>query len=280
MKVLISVDMEGVTGVTHPDDTLAHGADYAMYRRFMTRDADAAVKGAFDAGATEVIVNDSHMTMRNLLLEELDPRARVIKGFNKPLCMVQGIDDTVDALVCVGYHSCSGAEGGVLNHTLLGKEVQNLLFDGEPIGETRLNALVAGQFGVPVAFVCGDDTVCREARGVLGEDLPTYAVKDGIDMLTASCLHPEVTYEGIRTGVAKALGGLAGRRPHATGGEHRFAFEWNSTSIAETCAYIPTVRKTAPRVSEFATSDMTEAMKIIVAQLLLAMQVGNVEFYS
>jgi D-amino peptidase len=280
VKVLISVDMEGVTGVTHPDDTLAHGADYAMYRRFMTRDADAAVKGAFDAGATEVIVNDSHMTMRNLLLEDLDPRARVIKGFNKPLCMVQGIDDTVDALVCIGYHSCSGAEGGVLNHTLLGKEVQNLLFDGEPIGETRLNALIAGQFGVPIAFVSGDDTVCHEARGVLGDDLPAYAVKDGIDMLTASCLHPEVTYEGIRTGVSDALRDLADRGPHTVTGEHRFTFEWNSTSIAETCAYIPTVRKTAPRVSEFATSDMTEAMKVIVAQLLLAMQVGNVEFYS
>jgi D-amino peptidase len=272
--------MEGVTGVTHPDDTMPHGADYGMYRRFMTRDADAAVKGAFDAGATEVIVNDSHMTMRNLLLEDLDPRARVIKGFNKPLCMVQGIDDTVDAVVCVGYHSCSGAEGGVLNHTLLGKEVQNLLFDGEPIGETRLNALAAGQFGVPIAFVSGDDTVCREARGVLGEDLPTYAVKDGIDMLTASCLHPTVTYEGIRTGVADALGGLADRRPHTVTGEHSFAFEWNSTSIAETCAYIPTVRKTAPRISEFRSTDMTEAMQVIVAQLLLAMQVGNVDFYS
>lgn len=280
MKVLISVDMEGVTGVTHPDDTLAHGADYAMYRRFMTRDADAAIKGAFDAGATEVIVNDSHMTMRNLLLEELDPRARVIRGFNKPLCMVQGIDEEVDALVCVGYHSCSGTEGGVLNHTLMGKEVQNLLFDGEPIGETRLNALAAGQFGVPIAFVSGDDTVCREARGVLGDDLPTFAVKDGIDMLTASCLHPEVTYEGIRTGVADALRGLADRRPHTVTGEHSFAFEWNSTTIAETCAYIPTVRKTAPRISEFRTSDMTEAMQIIVAELLLAMQVGNVEFYS
>ena len=280
MKVLISVDMEGVTGVTHPDDTMPHGADYAMYRRYMTRDADAAVKGALEAGATEVIVNDSHMTMRNLLMEDLDPRARVIKGFNKPLCMVQGIDEEVDALVCVGYHSCSGAEGGVLNHTLLGKEVQNLLFDGEPIGETRLNALAAGQFGVPIAFVSGDDTLCREARGVLGDDLPAYAVKDGIDMLTASCLHPEVTYEGIRDGVADALRALPDRRPHTVTGEHSFAIEWNSTTIAETCSYIPTVRKTAPRISEFRTTDMTEAMQIIVLELLLAMQVGNVDFYS
>lgn len=280
MKVLISVDMEGVTGVTHPDDTLSHGADYSMYRRFMTRDADAAIKGAFDAGATEVVVNDSHMSMRNLLLEDLDPRARVIRGFNKPLCMVQGVDDTVDALVCVGYHACSGTEAGVLNHTLLGKEVHNLLLDGEPIGETGLNALVAGHFGVPVAFVAGDDAVCREARGLLGEDLPTYAVKDGIDMLTASCLHPDVTYEGIRTGVTNALRTVKDRRPHQVAGEHSFAFEWNSTTIASTCAYIPTVEQTGPRISEFRTANMAEAMQVIVAELLLAMQVGNVDFYS
>jgi D-amino peptidase len=280
VKVFISVDMEGVTGVTHPEDTLPTGADYPMFRRFMTRDADAAVKGAFDAGATEVVVNDSHWTMRNLLLEDIDSRARVIKGFNKPMCMVQGLDDTFDAAVFVGYHSCSGTESGVLNHTLLGKEVQNLLFDGEPIGETRLNALIAGQYGVPVVFVSGDDTVCSEARNALGGDLPTFAVKDGIDMLTASCLHPDVSYEGIRSGVARALAGRADRRPHRMQGEHTFAFEWNSTTIASTCAYIPTVRKPSPRVSEFTTGDMVEAMHVITAELLLALQVGQVDFYG
>ena len=172
MKVFISVDMEGVTGVTDPEDVLPDGADYARGRVFMTGDANAAILGAYDAGADEVLVNDSHWTMRNLLLEDLDPRARMIKGFQKPMCMVQGLDASYDAAVFVGYHSCAGTEGGVLNHTLLGKEVQNLLLDGEPIGETRLNALVAGELGVPVAFVAGDDKVCQEARAVLGEDLP------------------------------------------------------------------------------------------------------------
>ena len=280
MKVLVSVDMEGVTGVTHPDDTLAHGPDYAMHRRFMTRDANAAVEGAFDAGATEVIVNDSHMGMRNILLEELDPRVRLIRGSNKPLCMVEGVDGDIDAVVCVGYHSCSGTEGGVLNHTLMGKEVQNLLFDGEPIGETGLNALVAGHHGVPIAFVAGDDAVCREARKLLGPDLGTYAVKDGIDMLTASCLHPDVTYKGIRSGVAAALDGVSDLRPHVLPGEHSFAFEWNSTAIAAACAYIPGVELTGARTSEFRTADMTEALRVIVVQLLVAMQTGKVEFYS
>ncbi len=214
MKVFISVDMEGATALTDPEDVLPEGSDYQRGRVFMTGDANAAILGAFDAGATEVLVNDSHWIMRNLLIEQLDPRARVIKGFHKPMCMVQGLDGSFDAAVFVGYHSCSGTEGGILNHTLLGKEVHHMLLNGEPIGETRLNSLLAGHFGVPVVFVAGDDAVCREAEGVLGEDLATFAVKDGIDMFTGNCLHPEVTARGIRDGVAQALRETHGREPY------------------------------------------------------------------
>jgi D-amino peptidase len=154
VKVFISVDMEGVTAVTDPEDVLPDGSDYARGRVFMTGDANAAIQGAFDAGATEVVVNDSHWIMRNLLIEQLDPRARIIKGFHKPMCMVQGLDDSFDAAVFVGYHSCAGTEGGVLNHTLLGKEIQNMFLNGEPIGETPSAARRSG---------CSA-TTCRRTR--------------------------------------------------------------------------------------------------------------------
>jgi D-amino peptidase len=280
MKVFISVDMEGVTGVTDPADVLPDGADYQRGRVFMTGDANAAILGAYDAGATEVLVNDSHWTMRNLLLEQLDPRARLIKGMEKPMCMVQGLDASFDAAVFIGYHSCAGTEGGVLNHTLLGKEVQNLLLNGDPIGETRLNALVAGELGVPVAFVAGDDKVCQEARAVLGGDLPTYAVKDGFDMLVASCLHPQVTSNGIRDGVADALRNVSGREPHRPESELTYTFEWNSTTIASICECIPGVAKPTPRTTEYRAGSPSEAMPVIVAQLLLALQVGQQQIYS
>lgn len=280
MKVFISVDMEGVTGITDPEDVLPDGADYARGRVFMTGDANAAILGAYDGGATEVLVNDSHWTMRNLLLEDLDPRARMIKGFQKPMCMVQGLDASFDAAVFVGYHSCAGTEGGVLNHTLLGKEVQNLLLNGEPIGETRLNALVAGELGVPVAFVAGDDKVCHEARAVLGDDLPTYAVKDGFDMLVASCLHPAVTTQGIRDGVADSLRNISRRSPHVHDGELTYTFEWNSTTIASICEGIPGVAKPTPRTTEYRATSPSEAMPVIVTQLLLALQVGQQKIYS
>jgi D-amino peptidase len=280
MKVFVSVDMEGVTGITDPEDVLPDGADYQRGRVFMTGDANAAIRGAYDGGATEVLVNDSHWTMRNLLLEQLDPRARLIKGLQKPMCMVQGLDASFDAAIFVGYHSCAGTEHGVLNHTLLGKEVQNLLLDGEPIGETRLNALIAGELGVPVAFVAGDDTVCREAQSVLGADLPTFAVKDGIDMLVACCLHPEVTSAGIREGVAGALRGIGSRRPHVVEGPLTYTFEWNSTTIASTCELIPGVKKPTPRTTSYTAATPSEAMPVIVAQLLLALQVGQQGIYS
>jgi D-amino peptidase len=279
MNVFISVDMEGATAMTDPEDVLPHGSDYQRGRVFMTGDANAAVLGAFDAGATEVTVNDSHWIMRNLLIEQIDPRARVIKGFHKPMCMMQGVDESVDAAVFVGYHSCAGTEQGVLAHTLLGKEVQNMLINGEPTGETRLNALLCGHFGVPVAFVAGDDTVCREAKNVLGDDLPTFAVKDGIDMFTASCLHPDVSQKGIREGVAAALRNMK-REPYKMEMPVTFGFEFNSTTIAATCEYIPGVSKPNPYSTEFQTDDMPEAMKMIFAELLLALQVGQKGIYS
>jgi len=282
MKVFISVDMEGVTGVTDPEDVLPAGSDYQRGRVFMTGDANAAVLGAFDAGATEVLVNDSHWIMRNLLLELMDPRVRVIKGINKPLCMVQGIDETFAAAIFIGYHSCAGTEHGVLNHTLLGKEIQNVLLEGEPIGEARLNALLCGHYGVPVAFLSGDTAACREAQNVIGEDLPTYAVKDGIDMFTASCLHPEVTQKGIREGVARALKAMAKtpRPPYRGRTPYRFGFERNTTTIASTCALIPTVTKVNPRTTEFKTDNLPQAMGLILAKLFLALQVGQRSIYG
>ncbi|MDQ3890082.1 MAG: M55 family metallopeptidase [Actinomycetota bacterium] len=280
MKVFISVDMEGVSTMTDPEDVLPEGADYQRGRVFMTGDANAAIVGAFEAGATEVLVNDSHWIMRNLLIEQLDPRARVIKGFHKPMCMVQGLDETFDAAVFVGYHSCSGTELGILNHTLLGKEVHNMFLNGEPIGETRLNSLLAGHFGVPVSFVAGDDAVCREAKAVLGDELETFAVKDGIDMFTGNCLHPEVAQRGIREGVARALRGLDGREPYRVELPLTFGFEYSTTTIAETASWIPGVRKLRPFETEFTSEDLPGAMRIIFAQLLLALQVGQKGIYS
>ncbi|MGN6677386.1 MAG: M55 family metallopeptidase [Streptosporangiaceae bacterium] len=279
MKVFISVDMEGVSGITDPEDVLPDGADYQRGRVFMTGDANAAILGAFDGGADEVLVNDSHWIMRNLLLEQLDPRARTIKGFHKSLCMVQGLDDSYDAAVFVGYHSCAGTEGGVLNHTLLGKEIQNVYLNGEPTGETRLNAAFAGHFGVPVVLVAGDGAVCTEARRVLDE-VETVAVKDGIDKFTANCLHPQVAQAQIREATARAVRDAGRFSPYLQSPPYTLGLEWNSTTIAATCALIPGVRANGPRSNEYVTNDYPEMMRVLVAMLLLGLQVGQKGIYG
>jgi D-amino peptidase len=279
MKVFISVDMEGVSGITDPEDVLPDGADYQRGRVFMTGDANAAVLGAYDGGADEVLVNDSHWIMRNLLLERLDPRARTIKGFHKSLCMVQGLDASYDGAVFVGYHACAGTEGGVLNHTMLGKEIQNVYLNGEPTGETRLNAAFAGHFGVPVMVVAGDAAVCAEAERFL-DGVQTVAVKDGIDKFSANCLHPEVAQARIRETTTRAVAEHGQFTPYRLSPPYRLGIEWNSTTIAATCALIPGVQLTAPRSVEFVTQDYPELMRVLLAMLLLGMQVGQKAIYG
>jgi D-amino peptidase len=279
VKVFISVDMEGISGITDPEDVLPDGADYQRGRVFMTGDANAAILGAYDAGADEVLVNDSHWIMRNLLLERLDPRARTIKGFHKSLCMVQGLDPSYDGAVFVGYHACAGTEGGVLNHTLLGKEIQNVFLNGEPTGETRLNAAYAGHFGVPVLAVAGDAAVCAEAERFL-TGVQTVAVKDGIDKFSANCLHPDVAQARIREATARAVADRSQATPYRLDSPYRLGIEWNSTTIAATCAMIPGVELTAPRSVEYTTGDYPELMRVLVVMLLLGMQVGQKAIYG
>src|SRR6184192_4664479 len=273
MKVFVSVDMGGVSGVTDPEDVLPNGSEYQTCRRYMTGDANAAIGGAFDAGADEVLVNDSHWTARNLLLEQLDPRARSIKGFHRPMCMVHGLDETFGAAVFVGYHSCAGTEGGVLNHTMLGKEVQNIFLNGEATGETRLNAGLAGHYGVPVALVAGDVAVCAEAKRVLPW-VETVAVKDGIDKYSAVLKHPEVAQAEIREATANALKAKTAK-PYLLRPPIKIGVEWNSTTIAETCGLIPGVKMTSSRSTEYATNDWPDGMKVLLVELLLALEVSG-----
>ena len=273
MKVFVSVDMEGISGVTDPEDVLPNGSEYQTCRRYMTSDANAAIGGAYDAGAEAVLVNDSHWIMRNLLIHDLDKRAKVIKGFHKPLCMLQGLDDSFGAAVFVGYHSCAGTEGGVLNHTMLGKEVQNIYLNGEATGETRLNAGLAGSYGVPVALVAGDAAVCEEAKRVLPW-VATVAVKDGIDKYSAILKHPEVAQAEIREATAHALKAKAAK-PYVLKPPIKIGVEWNSTTIAETCALVPGIKRMSSRSTEYTANDWPDGMKVLLVELLLALEVSG-----
>ncbi|HEU4648622.1 MAG TPA: M55 family metallopeptidase [Gemmatimonadales bacterium] len=213
MRVYISVDMEGIAGIVHEDQTNPVdprcAGEYARGRRLMTAEANAAIEGALDAGATAVLVNDSHWQMRNLLAEELHEAAELLSGGPKRLSMMEGIETGFDAAVLIGYHARAGTARAILDHTYTDR-VRDVRVNGRHLGELGLNAALAGSFGVPVAFVSGDRAATAEARELLGPDVGTVAVKDAMSRHAARSMAPALARRMIREGVAHAL-----RQPHS-----------------------------------------------------------------
>ncbi|MDP4503036.1 M55 family metallopeptidase [Nonomuraea turcica] len=261
MKVYLSVDMEGVTGLTDPEEMHAGRRGYERGCELMTADANAAVAGAYQAGAASVLVNDAHGSTKNLRIDLLDERASLIRGPGKAQRMAQGLDGSFQAAGFVGYHARAGVADGVLNHTWMGKEIQNVYLNGELCGETRLVAACAGFHGVPVVLVTGDEAVGEEARELLG-DVETVAVKKGIDKFSAELLPPGVAQARIREAMARALGRLSDFTPYRLAAPYTLAVEWNSTAIAAAVALIPGVKTAGSRQIEFTTDDFTQIMAL------------------
>jgi len=284
MRVLISADMEGATGVTWPADVEPGTEQWQRCRRMFTSDVNAAIAGFFDAGADEVLVNEAHATMRNLLLEELDGRAVMLTGRHKELSMVEGIQDAeVGAVAFLGYHAAAGAEG-VLAHTYLANSITSVRVNGEVGSEGRLNALVAAEFGVPVVLVTGDDRTCADAAGYAPRAM-TVAVKDCVSRYAAVCRPPEQTAAAI-TAAAVRAGKLAGRlpggRPEAaagSGGPAAAGFtveiEVDAAQLAQAAAIVPTVRRTGDRAVSYDAStawDMIRSFKTVTTMIAAAVE--------
>jgi len=203
MRILISVDMEGISGVVLGIHASSRDKEYERFRKLMTAEANAAIEGALAGGATEIIVNDSHASMANILIEELNPAAQLISGSPKPYSMMQGISPGTGGVFLVGYHAASGSAAAILEHTMSGRLV-DLQINGRSVGEMGFNAALAGSYSVPVLLVTGDEAMVQEARALLG-DIETVAVKKGITRSAAQCLHPEVARLRIRQAAEQAL---------------------------------------------------------------------------
>ena len=212
MKILIAADMEGISGVVHWDHVDPAHSEYARFRRLMTGDVNAAIRGAYDGGADQVVVADGHAYGRNILVEELDPRAVLNSGSPSPLSMVQGCNTGTSAAMFVGYHARVGSQVGILDHTWSSSSIANMWLNGQLTGETGMNAAVCGHFGVPVILVSGDQTVCAEATELLGP-IETVVVKQASGRMAAECLSPEVArhkiYEAAKLAASRFGAGLA-----------------------------------------------------------------------
>lgn len=271
MQVYISVDMEGVAGVVHVDQTRRTGHDYERARRWMTLEANAAVLGAFDAGATAVLVNDSHGDMRNLVLEELDPRAEILSGSLKPRSMVEGVGDQFGAALFIGYHAGAGSRAGILDHTYYGKVVARCRLGGRDMNETGLNAIVCGMHNIPVALVTGDATTCVQARELLS-DVLTVSVKDAVTRYSARSISPELARRRIREAAQSAVeraksGGLVPFKPAPP---HVLEIDFVNSACADAAELVPHTARVSGTTTRYEAPDGDTLLRVIQAWTILA----------
>ena len=211
MKVYISTDFEGVAGIVDWDQIMVGSHDYELGRRLLLGELNAAIDGALEAGATEIVVNDSHSTMRNLPADLLHGRASLLAGKHKPMYMMEGLDSSFDAIFFLGYHGSIGASQSVLSHSYNPRAIWEARINGRVVGESAINALVAAHYGVPIALVTGDQVTAAEARDL--EPAPhTVEVKRSLSRYAAESLHPEIARERIRESARLAL---TSALPHA-----------------------------------------------------------------
>jgi D-amino peptidase len=262
MRVYISVDMEGVAGVVHEDQTdpidPRHAGEYNRFRRLMTAEANAAVEGALAAGAERVLVNDSHWLMMNLLAEELHPAAELLSGGPKARSMVEGVDGGFDAALFVGYHARAGVGHAIIDHTYTSR-VHEARLNGRPVGELAINAVLAGTHDVPVALVSGDQSLAAEARELLGPSVETVVVKHAVGRFAARSVAPLVACRLIREGAEAAL-----RRPHTPlrlQGPVRLEVDFQLTQMADMAELVPGSVRTAGRTVAYTHDDFREVFR-------------------
>ncbi|MDQ4129260.1 MAG: M55 family metallopeptidase [Actinomycetota bacterium] len=268
MKVYISADMEGVTGVTHPQDVIPGRSQYERFRRLLTSDVNAAIEGAAQAGVTEFLVNEAHDGMRNILLEDLDPRAQIIVGQRKPYSMMQGFEGS-NVVFFVGYHARAGTTG-VLSHTFDSPTVvTGVELNGEPCSEARMNATLAGLEDIPIGLMTGDDLACEEAES-LYPNVQTASVKTAVDRYTARCLSPEVSHERIREAAQRAAERVANLVPYTLEPPYSFTVEFATASSAASVLFFPGLDRVDDRRVSWAHEDYETAFKMFIGVMRLA----------
>jgi len=255
LKVFISVDMEGVAGLIHWDETSEGGADYPLFRRLMTEETNAAIAGALDAGATEIVVRDSHGSARNILPDLLRPEARLIREWNSPLSMMEGIDKSFDAVVFVGYHARAGTPDAVLKHTM-SLSLYDVILNGVRMPEGAWNAAIAGHFDVPVVFLSGDSAIGKQIKEIIGP-IETVAVKEGLGP-AASMLHPVKAREMIQKGVAAALRNLKAYKPYKPAAPYKLEIVFTDENQARRAAQVPGIERTGERTVAYASNDLMD----------------------
>jgi D-amino peptidase len=257
LKVYISVDMEGVVGVVTGDQLGPSGFEYQKFREYMTREALAAVNAAQEAGATEILVSDSHGNGENLLIDMFPKEVRIIRSWPRRLGMMAGIDATFDAAIFIGYHASTNNTKGVRAHTFSSARITRVALNGKEVTEGAWNAALAGHFGVPVVMISGDDAAIAEVQALVGP-IEAAETKKSLSFHSANTLTPEASYELIGKKVKAALGRLKDFTPLKLSTPVVFEMSFKHYRVAEVLAYLKGVQRTDAHSIRYIGSDMLD----------------------
>ena len=261
MKILIAVDIEGIAGVVHPEQTQPGNAEFERARRLMTAEANAAIRGAFAGGATACVVNDSHGGFRNLIADEIDARVELLLGKPRELGMMAGIDQDCQAVFLVGWHSRAGTPG-VLAHTISSFAFARILMNGAETGEAGLYGALAAEFAVPVALYTGDDAFIVETAphfpGAVG-----VAVKRAHGNRVATSLAPAAACAAVEAGAAQAVARAADLKLRPVASPLTMRVDATSVALADLFAMLPMVRRIGATALEFTSPTTRHAIRVL-----------------
>lgn len=261
LRVLISVDMEGVVGTVTGDQLGPSGFEYGRFREFMTREALAAVTAARAAGATDVIVADAHGNGENLLIEQFPREVRVIRSWPRQLGMVAGVDQDVDAVMFIGYHASTNNTAGVRAHTFSSATLTRVALNGTVVTEGSWAAAIAGHFNVPVIMMSGDDAAIAEVRAAVG-DIEAAETKRTLGFHSAMTITPQASYELIEARVKAAMARRQSFKPYTVSTPVTVDVSFKNYLPAEVLAYLPGFERTDAHSIRFRARDMVEAEAI------------------
>ncbi|MDZ7360438.1 MAG: M55 family metallopeptidase [candidate division KSB1 bacterium] len=262
LKLYISADMEGVVGVVTNDQLGPDGFEYQRAREFMTAEVNAAIEAAFAAGATEILVGDSHGNGQNLLIDKLPKNVQVVRSWPRPLMMVQGIDETFDGVIFLGYHTSTTNPEGVRAHTISSATLADVRLNGISMPEAGINAAIAGHFNVPVIMISGDDAIVKEATALLG-NIEGATVKWAYSFHSAKTMTPEAAYDLIREKVKTAVGRIKDFKPYKLKTPIQLEVRFKNYRPSEILSYLPIVQRADAHSIKFTGKDMIEVSKFL-----------------
>ena len=264
LKVYISADMEGITGVASADQLSPSGFEYQKAREWMTNEVLAAIQGAREAGATEFEVSDSHGNGESLLIDKFpnDVPVRIVRSFPRPLGMMEGIDSSFAAVIFIGYHASTSSTSGVRAHTISSALLTRIMLNGTSMSEAGINAAIAAEYGVPVVMITGDDAIVDETRRRLGP-IEGVAVKRAIGFHSAATLTPDAAQKLIRQQAKAALERRGQMKPYPMTRPITLEVSFKNYRPVELLAYLPGVERIDSHTVRFVARDMREVSKLL-----------------